>query len=367
LTVSDETNSPAFAVIMAGGSGTRFWPYSRRQRPKHLLGIFGEKSLLQQTVARLIPLIPPERILIVTAREHAREVLRQLPELAASNIISEPVGRNTAPCIGLAAEHIRRRAANGIMVCLPADHLITDQESFRRTIAAAIDFARFNASLVTIGIKPTAPETGYGYIQPGEMLQEVLGKKLYRVGAFREKPSPEQAKDFLARGDHLWNSGVFIWQVKVIREELEKCLPNLYRLLEEIGQFLGTRQEAKTLKTNYGNMEPVSIDYGVLERAERVLVIPGEFDWRDLGSWDAFWELSEKDRQKNAVRAGDSILLDTTNSLAVSPGKLVVLLGVEDLLIVETKDTLLICRRGRSQHIGNIPKLLAAQDKTKYL
>ncbi len=367
MTGSDETSSPAFAVIMAGGSGTRFWPYSRQKRPKHLLDIFGGKSLLQQTIARLIPLIPPERILVVTAREHSREVIRQSPELPGINIVSEPLGRNTAACIGLAAEHIRRRVTNAVMVALPADQLITDQESFRHTLAAAIETARLNASLITIGIKPSAPETGYGYIQLAEIAQEVQGKKVYRVGAFREKPSPRRAREFLARGDHLWNSGIFIWQVKVIREEMEKSLPDLFRLLEEIGQSLGTRQEAKTLKANYGKMEPVSIDYGVMEKAKRVLVIPGEFDWRDLGSWDAFWEFSEKDQEKNAVWAGDSIVLDTTNSLAVSPGKLVVLLGVADLLVVENKDTLLICKRGRSQEIGKIPKLLAGQGKTKYL
>lgn len=352
---------------MAGGSGTRFWPYSRRKRPKHLLDIFGEQSLLQQTVTRLIPLLPPERILVVTAREHAREVIRQLPELPRKNIISEPWGRNTAPCIGLAAEHIRRRAENAIMVALPADQLITDQDVFCDTIAAAIETARLDAGLITIGIKPTAPETGYGYIQLGEMTQEVRGKKVYRVGAFREKPSAALAGEFLARGDHLWNSGIFIWQVKVIREEMEKFLPDLCRLLSEIGQSLGTKRENKILNCNYEKMAPVSIDYGVMEKAGSVLVIPGEFDWRDLGSWDAFWEFSDKDQEKNAVRAGDSILVDTTNSLAVSPGKLVVLLGVEDLLVVENKDTLLICKRGRSQEIGKLPKMLAAQGKTKYI
>ncbi|MDI6727267.1 MAG: mannose-1-phosphate guanylyltransferase, partial [Smithellaceae bacterium] len=343
------TNNPVFAVIMAGGSGTRFWPYSRQRRPKHLLDIFGGSSLLQKTVSRLEPLVPPERILVVTAREHARAVINQLPVIPRGNIISEPVGRNTAPCIGLAAEYIHRRAKDAIMVALPADHLINDREGFRRTIAAAIEAAIRHDSLITIGMEPTAPETGYGYIQTGELAEESKGCKAYRVRAFREKPSPALAREFLAEGDHLWNSGIFVWQVNVIREALGKCLPALYQLLGEISPCLGTRREKKTLDTTYGKMENVSIDYGVMEKADKVLVIPGRFDWRDLGSWDAFWELADKDPRGNAVTAREEILIDTGNSLALSPGKLVVLVGVDDLLVVETKDTLLICKRGRSQ------------------
>jgi len=361
------TSKPAFAVIMAGGSGTRFWPYSRQRRPKHLLEIFGKSSLLQETVSRLETLIPPERILVVTAREHTRAVIKQLPCLPRENIISEPLGRNTAPCIGLAAEYIQRRAKDAIMVALPADQLINDRESFCQTISAAIETATRHDRLTTIGISPTAPETGYGYIQRGELAEEVGGGKAYHSLAFREKPSPALAREFLARGDHLWNSGIFIWQVKVIREALGKYLPDLYRLLGEIGASLGTREEKKTIAACYRQMESVSIDYGVMEKADQALVIPGSFDWRDMGSWDAFWELADKDPQGNAVKAGDEIIIDTRNCLAVSPGKLVVLLGVEDLLVVETKDAILICKRGRSQELKAVTAALASQGKKEYL
>ncbi|MDZ4165868.1 MAG: mannose-1-phosphate guanylyltransferase [Smithellaceae bacterium] len=367
MSTASGTNNPVFAVIMAGGSGTRFWPYSRRRRPKHLLEIFGGTSLLQETVSRLGPLIPPERILVVTAREHARAVICQLPELPGENIIIEPVGRNTAPCIGLAAEYIQRRAKDAIMVALPADQLINDRDGFRRTLAFAIETAILHESLITIGMEPTAPETGYGYIQTGELAEESKGNKAYQVRAFREKPSPALAREFLSRGDHLWNSGIFIWQVKVIREALKKYLPALSRLLGKIGPAMGTTKEKKTLASCYRQMEGVSIDYGVMEKADKVLVIPGGFDWRDMGSWDAFWELADKDPQGNAVKSGNEIVIDTKNCLAVSPGKLVALVGVEDLLVVETKDTLLVCKRGRSQEMRAVTDALAGQGKKEYL
>lgn len=367
MSATDDKDHPVFAVIMAGGSGTRFWPYSRRRRPKHLLEIFGGSSLLQETVSRLGPLIPPERIMVVTAREHARAVIRQLPTLPRENIIIEPVGRNTAPCIGLAAEYIHRRATEAVMVALPADQLINDREGFRRTLAAAIETAILHESLITIGMEPTAPETGYGYIQTGELAEETGGCKAFRVRAFREKPSPALARGFLAGGDHLWNSGIFVWQVRVIREALKKYLPVLSRLLAEIGPTLGTTKEKKTLASCYRQMEGVSIDYGVMEKATQALVIPGRFDWRDMGSWDAFWELADKDPQGNALTSGNEIVIDSKNCLAVSPGKLVALVGVEDLLVVETKDTLLICKRGRSQEMRAVTDALDSQGKKKYL
>ncbi len=355
-----------FAVIMAGGKGARFWPRSRERMPKHLLDILGERTIIRETVDRIRPLVPAERTLIVTGRSHAAELIRQLPEIPPENILIEPVGRNTAPCIGLAALHILKRVPDAVMLVLPSDHRIGDEAAFRRVLQAAAGAASQGDPLVTIGIRPTGPETGYGYIEQGDLFSKSGDDEIYRVRSIREKPPREQAERFLAQGGFSWNSGMFVWKASTILKAIERFLPDLQRGLLQIREALGTDREEEVVGAIYAGLKAVSIDYGVMEKAKDVLVIPGAFDWSDLGSWDALWEVSEKDENGNAVR-GEFIGIDAADSLVHSSGKLVALVGVKDLLVVETKDALLICRRGRSQDVRKIVESLEKNGLTSYL
>jgi mannose-1-phosphate guanylyltransferase len=293
-----------FAVIMAGGKGARFWPRSRERMPKHLLDILGERTVIRETVDRIRPLVPPERTLIVTGRNHAAELIRQLPEIPAENIIIEPVGRNTAPCIGLAALEIRKRVPDAVMLVLPSDHRIADAHAFRRVLTAAARVADEKNALVTIGILPTCPETGFGYIEQGDPLPGCGDEGTCSGRFIREKPPIEPAREFLQRGGFLWNSGMFVWKASTIMEAIRSFLPGLYAGLMQIAEALGTDREEEIVGEVYSAQKSVSIDYGVMEKAGNVLVAPGDFGWSDLGSWDALWELSPKDGAGNAVRGG---------------------------------------------------------------
>jgi mannose-1-phosphate guanylyltransferase len=355
-----------FAVIMAGGKGTRFWPRSREKMPKHLLDISSERTMIRETVDRIKPLVPAERTLIVTGKSHAAELIRQLPEIPPENILIEPVGRNTAPCIGLAALHILRRVPDAIMLVLPSDHRIGDEATFLRIIQAAAGAASQGDALVTIGIQPTGPETGYGYIEQGDPLSAGGADEIYRVRSIREKPPREQAERFLAQGGFSWNSGMFVWKASTIIEAIGRFLPDLEQGLLQIREALGTDREEAVVSAVYTGQKAVSIDYGVMEKAKNVLVVPGAFGWSDLGSWDALWEVSEKDENGNAVR-GEFIGVDAANSLIHGNGKLIALVGVKDLLVVETNDALLICRRGRSQDVRKIVEILEKKGSASYL
>jgi len=355
-----------FAVIMAGGKGSRFWPRSRERMPKHLLDILSERTIIRETVDRIRPLVPAERTLIVTGRSHAAELIRQLPQIPPENILIEPVGRNTAPCIGLAALHILKRGADAVMLVLPSDHRIGNEPVFRGVLQAAAGAAARGVSLVTIGIRPTGPETGYGYIEQGDLFSTSGNEKIYRVRSIREKPPHEQAEQFLKQGGFSWNSGMFVWKASTILKAIERFLPALYRGLLQISEALGTDREEEVVGTIYAGLQSVSIDYGVMEKAKDVLVIPGDFGWSDVGSWDSLWEVAGKDRDGNAVR-GPFIGIDAGDSLIHSPGKLVVLVGVRDLLVVETDDALLICRRGRSQDVRKVVERLEKEGRKDYL
>lgn len=355
-----------FAVIMAGGKGTRFWPRSREKMPKHLLDISSERTMIRETVDRIRPLVPAERTLIVTGKSHAAEMIRQLPEIPPENILIEPVGRNTAPCIGLAALHILRRVPDAIMLVLPSDHRIGDEAAFLRIMQAAAGAASQGDALVTIGIHPTGPETGYGYIEQGDPLSAGGADAIYRVRSIREKPPREQAERFLAQGGFSWNSGMFVWKASTIIEAIGQFLPDFEQGLLQIREALGTDREEAVVSAVYTGQRAVSIDYGVMEKAKNVLVIPGAFGWSDLGSWDALWEVSEKDENGNAVR-GAFIGVDAADSLIHGTGKLIALVGVKDLLVVETNDALLICRRGRSQDVRKIVEILEKKGSASYL
>jgi mannose-1-phosphate guanylyltransferase len=355
-----------FAVIMAGGKGARFWPRSRERMPKHLLDILGERTIIRETVDRVRPLVPAERTLIVTGRSHAVELIRQLPEIPPENILIEPVGRNTAPCIGLAALHILKRVSDAVMLVIPSDHRIGNEAAFHRVLLAAGTAAAKGNPLVTIGIRPTGPETGYGYIEQGDLLSTVGEDEVYLVRSIREKPIREQAEQFLAKGGFSWNSGMFVWKASAILKAIAQFLPDLHRGLLQIREALGTDREEEVVGMTYAGLQAVSIDYGVMEKAKEVLTVPGDFDWSDLGSWDALWEISKKDEKGNVAR-GEFIGIDAADSLVHSPGKLVALVGVRDLLVVDTKDALLICRRGRSQEVRKVVDALQKNGLAPYL
>ena len=355
-----------FAVIMAGGKGARFWPRSRERMPKHLLDIQGERTIIRETVDRIRPLVPPERTLIVTGRSHAAELIRRFPEIPAENILIEPVGRNTAPCIGLAALHIQKRVPDAVMLVLPSDHRIGDEIEFRRILDEAGKVAAGGSALVTIGIRPTGPETGYGYIEQGDPFPTGGDGEIRRVRSIREKPPVEQAGEFLRQGRFLWNSGMFVWKASTILGAIKRFLPELHAGLLQIREALGTEREEEIVGEVYAAQKAVSIDYGVMETAEDVLVLPGNFGWSDLGSWDALWDVSGKDENGN-VAQGSLIGIDAGDCLVHSPGKLVALVGVRDLLVVETDGALLICRRGRSQDVRKVVEILDTKGLKEYL
>jgi len=357
-----------YAVIMAGGKGTRFWPRSRNRLPKHLLDITSERTIIQETVDRILPLVPPEKILIVTGAAHADELIRQLPQIPGENILIEPVGKNTAPCIGLAAMVIRKRAGDDVMAVLASDHRITDEKTFLHILGAAAATAAAGDHLVTIGIKPTGPETGYGYLEQGEHRLTLEGEAIYDVRSIREKPALDQARALLAQGGFFWNSGMFIWKTSTILQAIQRYLPDIYDGLLEIEASLGMTGEKETIEKAYNRFRSISIDYGVMEKAGNTFLIPGDFGWSDVGSWDALWEVSEKDGRGNVVRHPDHFIgINASNSFVYSPRKLVTLVGMDDVIVVETDDALLICKKGASQDVKKIVDRLEEQKKTDYL
>ncbi len=358
-----------YAVIMAGGVGSRFWPRSLEKNPKQLLEIVGKGTLIQNTVRRLTDIIEPSNILIVTNRIQKTIVAKQLPQIPADNIITEPLGRNTAPCIGLASLFIRRRDPDAVMVVLPADHIVQDEEEFKRVLRVAIWVAYESRHLITIGIEPRRPETGYGYIQvinEDDGTNPYFGRGVFKVKTFAEKPNVPTAQRFLESGDFLWNSGVFIWCVNTILEEIQKILPDLYAELMKIEAVIGSKHYEHTLETVYRIIRAISVDYGVMEKAHQVYVIRGDFGWSDVGSWDEVYRLSGKDDQGNSI-TGRAFLKDTKNALIFSPDKLVAALGIEDVIVINTEDALLVCKLGRSQDVKEVVDYLRRKQMYDYL
>ena len=357
-----------YAVIMAGGRGTRFWPRSREKKPKHLLDIISNKTIIQETVDRIKPLITAENILIVTGKKHVRALMSQLPEIPSGNIIVEPEGKNTAPCIGLAALHIKKEAGDDIMVVLPSDHAIADSRKFLQVVKAAAKTAASIDVLVTIGIEPTSPQTGFGYIERGDSIGEETTEEVFRVKSIREKPDSRQAEEFVQNGRFYWNSGMFIWRASTILKAISLWLPDLSSGLTTINETLGSPGEKAAIRRIYKNLAPISIDYGVMEKADNVFVVKGDFGWSDVGSWDALAEISVKDENGNTFIGGGSLITKgSTGSLVYSRQKLVALAGVKDLIVVETKDALLICQKGNSQEVKKIVEILEASKMKKYL
>jgi mannose-1-phosphate guanylyltransferase len=360
----------AFAVIMAGGVGSRFWPKSRARKPKQFLNILSSKSLIEQTIERVNHLIPEENIFIVSNKNQTAELVQVLPKFPIKNIILEPQSKNTAPCIGLASLFIKRQQPDAVMVVLPSDHLIKDTEKFLDTLKIGIESAYETKGLITIGIQPTYPSTGYGYIQFVEDEESELGSKgVYKVKTFAEKPNLETAKKFIESGDFLWNSGMFIWRVDVILEEIKTYLPDIYEELMKIDEAIGKDDFKNVLEQSYGRMKAISIDYGVMEKTNRAYVIKASFGWSDVGSWEEVYNLAPKDENGNYVSSNpDSVILfDVKNCLVEGNKTLIAMIGVEDLIVVSTEDAILICKRDRAQDVRNVVNYLKRKNMEKYL
>ena len=352
-----------FAVIMAGGVGSRFWPRSKEKTPKQLLRIFGENTMIQDTVNRLKGIVRKENIFIVTNKIQRDEISNQLKDIPAENIIEEPFGRNTAACIGLASIIISHKLKDGVTIVLPADHIINDKELFDKTIMKAVNFAYQSKGLVTIGIKPTRPETGYGYIQINE---KEISENISKVLTFAEKPNYATALRFLESGDFYWNSGMFIWRVDIILQEIKSFLPDLYEGLEKISYEVNSPKYNDTLTHVYGMLRSVSIDYGIMEKSDKVFLTKGEFSWSDVGSWEEVYQLSEKTNDGNAIN-GNVFLDSTSDSFIYSPEKFTAAIGVENLIIINTKDALLICRRDHSQDVKKVVDYLKINKLNEHL
>lgn len=339
-----------YVAIMAGGIGSRFWPLSRVNYPKQFLDILGTgRTLVQQTFERFARLVPVENIYVVTANEYLNITRQQLPGLPKENILGEPFRKNTASCIAYISFKLQQIDPEGSLIIAPADHLILNEDKFLDVCTQALDFVNHFNALITIGIKPTYPNTGYGYIQHEDI--EAI-PSVYKVKTFTEKPNKELAQTFIASGDFLWNSGIFVWQIKRGIEGFRKHLPEMYELFYSEQERVNTPGESSAIESIYPQCTNISIDFGMMEKADNVYVIPASFGWSDLGTWNSAWENMEKDYLENAVAGRNVIVFDTTKCMVHVPDeKLVVLQGLEDYIVTDTKDVLLICHKEKEQEI----------------
>ena len=346
-----------YAVIMAGGGGTRLWPLSRRNKPKQMLPLLEEHhTLFQTTVKRLDGLLSPDRIYVVTVAEQVNDLRAQSPEIPAENFLAETAPRGTASVVGLAAVILQQRDPDAVMTVLPADHFIRNRDLFHLLIRVAVDVAE-KGYLVTLGITPTYAATGYGYIQRGDAIPERVIYPVYRVSKFKEKPDEAQVRDILSTGDHSWNSGMFVWRADAILAEIGRQLPELMSTLEKIAASQKPGQRDEILQRIWGELETVTIDYGVMENADRVAVLPaGGLEWSDVGSWDSLFDVLLPDKHGNIVFAGNHIGEDTHHSLVYgnNADRLVVTIGVDDLIVVDTGDVLLICHKDHAQKVRKV-------------
>jgi len=361
------------AVILAGGRGTRFWPRSRTRTPKQLLNIVGKQTMLQQTVARLRSLVSPSNIWSVTNSEQTAALKKQLPAASRKRVVTEPIGRNTAAAIALAAIHIRHAAkGDALMAVLPSDHFIAQPEKYRHIIAAALDIAREPGRMVVLGIPPSRPETGYGYIERTADRIDAGEFSAFAVRRFTEKPSLPVAQQYVDSGNYQWNAGMFFWRVSTFLDSLARHLPKTHAELEKLAAAIGTRAYEKKLRSIYPRLENISVDYAILERTTQqsgppqVFVITAEIGWSDIGSWAAVYELLAKQPGEN-VFAGLGYSVGASGNFLYSPSKFVAALGIKDLVVVETDDALLICPRDRAQDVAKIVKHLEEQKRKDLL
>ncbi len=359
-----------YPVVMAGGSGTRFWPLSRRDRPKQFLPLAGDEPLLAATVTRLPPLATAKETYVVCGPSHAAAARRMLKALPAENFIVEPCARNTAPCVGLAALHVGKKDPRGVIAMLPADHHIARPKAFRDALGAAAELAR-NGAIATIGITPSRPETGYGYLKIGPKLSaRERGKArsaAYRVERFVEKPDVVTAARYIADGNYLWNSGIFVFRADVILEEIRRAMPVLGEQLDVIEASLGTPAYAKTIRRVFPECPSISIDYGVMEKSKRITVVPADFGWSDVGSFAALSDVRATDHLGN-VAEGDALVIDGRNDVVVAGGgRPVAVVGIEDVIVVDSGDAVLVCRRDRAQDVRKAVEELARRGRDEVL
>jgi mannose-1-phosphate guanylyltransferase len=360
----------SYAIVMAGGVGARFWPYGTSRLPKQFLPIADSSdTMLQLTVKRLKNILPIEQIFIITNKQYIELVKKQLPKIPKENIIGEPVGRNTAPCIGLASTILRQFDEQAKMIVLPADHLIENVEEFTRAVKAGLKFIEQQDAIITMGIVPTHPETGYGYIQYIEDAYYNVDENnvgIFKVKTFAEKPSLDVARVFLESGDFLWNSGMFIFRADVILKEMEKQLPDLYHAMKKIEKAIHSSNYQKILEQVFAEIKSISIDYGIMEKANNVFVIKADLKWSDLGSWDEVYRLRTKDKNNNAI-IGDTYIKDSNNNLIMSSKGFVGVIGADDLIIINTKDGLLVCKKDRTQEVKEIVDYLKRKGLSDYI
>ncbi|HMJ48461.1 MAG TPA: mannose-1-phosphate guanylyltransferase [Ferruginibacter sp.] len=355
-----------YVAIMAGGIGSRFWPMSRTNMPKQFLDILNTgRTLIQATYDRFIKFIPAEHIYIVTSTQYKDIVIKQLPELNPANILCEPSRKNTAPCVAYISYKLHQLNPNANLICAPADHLITDNDAFRQICQDALHFTSHIKALVTLGIKPNNPNTGYGYIQYEPF---AVSENVYKVKTFTEKPDLELAKTFLASGDFLWNAGIFVWQAKNIIKGFETYLPEIHEVFDAEKAHFNTKKEVAAIERIYPQCVNISIDYAVMEKADNVYVIPSSFGWSDLGTWTSAYETFEKDYLDNAVAGNNVMIMDATrNMVHVDNKKLVVLQGLDEFVVVDTKDVLLICKKDKEQQIKDFVAEIKRNKGDKYL
>ncbi len=352
-----------YAVILAGGVGARFWPRSRQHCPKQYLGVFSEQSLIQETVDRIASLVPQERVLIVTREDQVGVLQEQLPDLEPWQILKEPMGRSTAPCLALAAHTLCQRDPEATMLVLPSDHLIQDTPLFLETVEQAVRYCQEKEALITFGIQPNRPETGYGYILYADAAES---KGVHRVKQFVEKPDLETARRYVQSERYLWNSGMFVWQAKTLQSEIRTYLPDLMEAFSELPADPTDPRFESVLRTLYAPLTPLSIDHGIMEKSKRVYVIKSYFGWSDVGSWESVYHMSPQNPFGNVLR-GEVHAIDTHNSYIYSPHRFTATIGIEDLIVVDTPDALLISSMERSQDVRDIVKHLENLKKDQLL
>lgn len=345
------------AIIMAGGSGTRFWPLSRVRRPKQFLPIISEKTMIEETVLRLQPEIAPDSVYTIAGADHTRIIAEMVPDIPRENLLVEPQGRNTAPSLMLATAVIYRENPEDVVIALPADHLISKPEIFRKKLMAAALAAESSRRIITFGIPPAFPSTGYGYIRFSKTeINSIKGEKFFAVREFKEKPDLIRAREFLKAGTYYWNSGMFLWRAGAFAEKLEKYAPDLFPFWEEMLAALDSRKGG-LLEDIFSRIPSISIDYALMERAEGIAMCEGDFGWSDVGAWSSLDEIWEKDLARIAAR-GETLALDSEDCLVFNPGKLTTLIGVKDLIVVDTDDVLLICRKDLDQQVKSAVEAL---------
>lgn len=350
-----------YALILAGGKGTRLFPLSRDKSPKQFLKVINDKSFLRNTIDRILPLVNKENICVVTNKDYIDQVSEELPELNRENIFVEPANKETATCIGLSAAKLLKKDKDAVMLVLPSDHYIEQQKKFTDTLAQAIQMAERRRGLITIGVNPTRPETGYGYIQIGDRVNGDI--PTYRVERFTEKPNLEVAKDFLYNGDYLWNSGMFVWRADVFLREMEKYLPKMYKNLMEIYKGVGTEEEEEIIDEQYNLIDGISVDFGIMQKTRKAYVIKCEFIWDDIGSFSSMTRFLNEFRGNNVL--GKTFLKESENCFVFSKEKLVIGFGIKDLIIVDAGDVLLVMDKNKDQELKHLVSQIKEEKEFK--